>query len=346
MSVFIDFHIIQSFGVSCLNRDDTGAPKTAMVGGTQRARVSSQCWKNAIRKFMHANGLTTGIRTRDPSCILKENMKSSGATEKSAAKCAEAFRTMFYGKEDEKKSAMFIFSPAELGMISDAYRKVKFNPVKVTSRDIPDMIRQDGMDAVDIIAFGRMCAQNPEFNVTGAVSFGHAVSTHEARLEGDYFTAGDDLMKNGGSGFLGMAYFTASTFYRHVSVDVTEILRYMGTDDCLRTLEVFISALMCVVPGAKRSGMAAGGAWDYGMAVIRNKGQSVSMDPAFEQAVIADDGSGYSCPSVTALKNYTQFVKRNIPVRMYGEVKTVELSGKTSADEFISDILSSVRKCI
>jgi len=45
----IELHILQSFPVTCLNRDDVGAPKTAMFGGCQRARVSSQCWKREIR---------------------------------------------------------------------------------------------------------------------------------------------------------------------------------------------------------------------------------------------------------------------------------------------------------
>ncbi len=45
----IEFHILQSFPVTCLNRDDVGAPKTAIVGGSTRARVSSQAWKRPVR---------------------------------------------------------------------------------------------------------------------------------------------------------------------------------------------------------------------------------------------------------------------------------------------------------
>ena len=33
-NLIVEFHILQSFPVTCLNRDDVGAPKTAMVGGT------------------------------------------------------------------------------------------------------------------------------------------------------------------------------------------------------------------------------------------------------------------------------------------------------------------------
>ena len=47
----IELHILQSFPVSCLNRDDVGSPKTAVFGGVNRARLSSQSLKRAIREY-------------------------------------------------------------------------------------------------------------------------------------------------------------------------------------------------------------------------------------------------------------------------------------------------------
>jgi CRISPR system Cascade subunit CasC len=46
---FVEVHVIQSFAVSCLNRDEGNAPKWATFGGVRRARVSSQSWKYAMR---------------------------------------------------------------------------------------------------------------------------------------------------------------------------------------------------------------------------------------------------------------------------------------------------------
>ena len=61
----IEFHILQSFPVTCLNRDDVGAPKTAVVGGVTRARVSSQCWKRSVRMALHdVGGVELGVRTK------------------------------------------------------------------------------------------------------------------------------------------------------------------------------------------------------------------------------------------------------------------------------------------
>ena len=66
MSVFIDLHILQTVPPSCVNRDDTGSPKTAIYGGTVRARVSSQSWKHAVReKFKELfDKSELGIRTK------------------------------------------------------------------------------------------------------------------------------------------------------------------------------------------------------------------------------------------------------------------------------------------
>ena len=49
MKTIVEIHALQNFAPSNLNRDDTGAPKDALFGGTRRARVSSQCLKRAVR---------------------------------------------------------------------------------------------------------------------------------------------------------------------------------------------------------------------------------------------------------------------------------------------------------
>ena len=49
--LYVDLHVVQTVPPSCINRDDTGSPKTAVYGGTTRARVSSQAWKKAMREY-------------------------------------------------------------------------------------------------------------------------------------------------------------------------------------------------------------------------------------------------------------------------------------------------------
>jgi CRISPR system Cascade subunit CasC len=59
-----------------VNRDDTGSPKTAVYGGVQRARVSSQSWKKAIRDSFKENFSEheLGIRTKKIVDLVKDNI--------------------------------------------------------------------------------------------------------------------------------------------------------------------------------------------------------------------------------------------------------------------------------
>ena len=49
MSRFLQLHLLTFFPPANLNRDDTGRPKTAVVGGATRLRLSSQALKRAWR---------------------------------------------------------------------------------------------------------------------------------------------------------------------------------------------------------------------------------------------------------------------------------------------------------
>ncbi|MFM9870524.1 type I-E CRISPR-associated protein Cas7/Cse4/CasC [Achromobacter xylosoxidans] len=78
MSAFLEFHLIQNFAPSNLNRDDTGSPKDAIFGGQRRARVSSQCFKRSIRMMARDHDLIPsmhlGVRTKRLKEILLERL--------------------------------------------------------------------------------------------------------------------------------------------------------------------------------------------------------------------------------------------------------------------------------
>lgn len=82
--IHIEFHILQSFPVTCLNRDDVGAPKTAIVGGSTRARVSSQCWKRSVRFAMQEFGIKLAIRTKLIDTLIVKACLKEGATQEQA----------------------------------------------------------------------------------------------------------------------------------------------------------------------------------------------------------------------------------------------------------------------
>ncbi len=55
--MILELHLIQNFAPSNLNRSDTGSPKDCTFGGFRRARISSQCFKNSMRKFFEQTKL-------------------------------------------------------------------------------------------------------------------------------------------------------------------------------------------------------------------------------------------------------------------------------------------------
>jgi len=84
----LELHIIQSVPVACLNRDDLNSPKTAIFGGVQRARVSSQSWKRAIRemaeKELDKSGQFKGKRSRLFIEKISSELKKLGEDEVTA----------------------------------------------------------------------------------------------------------------------------------------------------------------------------------------------------------------------------------------------------------------------
>ena len=78
-------HMIKNYPPTNLNRDDTGAPKTCMFGGTLRGRISSQCLKRSWRTselFREAIGASRlGTRTRHLQQIVINELRTRGVQE-------------------------------------------------------------------------------------------------------------------------------------------------------------------------------------------------------------------------------------------------------------------------
>ena len=66
-------------------------------------------------------------------------------------------------------------------------------------------------DGADIALFGRMVASDPSLTVEGAAMFGHALSTHRADNDIDFFSAVDDAKpkeQDAGAGMIVRLEFT------------------------------------------------------------------------------------------------------------------------------------------
>lgn len=324
----IELHILQSFPVTCLNRDDLGAPKSARFGGVDRARVSSQCWKRATREFFHDldKGFSATSRTKylidtfvraihqvDPSKTGEE----AGAIAKSILAISSGEKKLF-GKLDEKKglvdTLVYISEECAANISKYVLNGLRENPkFKPTFGDVSKILSGQVSDAADIALFGRMVAADATNTIEGAALFSHALSTHAVRSELDFFSAVDDEKKNAedaGAGQIGTIEYNSACYYRYVGInlDLLKKSNLFDQSQLKAVLENFVRAAILANPSARKNSMFGQGLPSYVLAV-RRKGQPLSLANAFEKPVEAKRGSGYVGPSVEALKKEWSDIK-------------------------------------
>lgn len=205
MSNFIQLHLLTSYPPSNLNRDDLGRPKTAIMGGKTRLRVSSQSLKRAWRTssiFADAMKGHIGTRTKTMGVEVYEALKSKGVAEKNAKEWARQIAEVF-GKGKKANAAnpldeleieqLAHFSPEEKTAIDALVDKLAATKAAPSDDDLK--LLRENHTAADIAMFGRMLASSPAFNTEAAVQVAHALTVHDVAVEDDYFTAVDDLNK-------------------------------------------------------------------------------------------------------------------------------------------------------
>jgi CRISPR system Cascade subunit CasC len=87
--VHIDFHLIQSYPYSNLNRDRQGAPKTADYGGKTRARLSAQNTRRHTRTDLERMLGIRALRTRQVPQQVAAILTARGWDEQSALGAAQ-----------------------------------------------------------------------------------------------------------------------------------------------------------------------------------------------------------------------------------------------------------------
>lgn len=298
-SLYVDIHVLQTVPPSCVNRDDTGSPKTAVYGGVTRARVSSQSWKHAMR-MMFKNIFTdeqVGVRTKKIVDLIIEKLDKlgyEGNKEKEALKALE--NAGIKVKKDNQVDALFFMSPKQ----AEALAKLVVENVsdkaeyKAALKEFP---------SIDIALFGRMVASDPSINYDASAQVAHSISTHEVNNEYDYFTAVDDLSAedNAGAGHLGTVEFNSSTLYRYATVNVRELFKSLGTDTP-KAVEGFAKAFLLSMPTGKQNTFANRTVPDFAYITVRED-QPVNLAGAFE-APVRSDQNGYVLKSIKALTDY------------------------------------------
>lgn len=335
MTKTIEFHILQSFPVTCLNRDDAGAPKTAVIGGSTRARVSSQSWKRQVRLSLQKFGIKLGMRTKKVEQVLLESCTKAGASEAQATPFAKAVAA-FLGDD-----TLVFISETEADALGEYGKEIAFDVSKIKEKDLAKVAKKalnPAYDALDIALFGRMVAKAADMNIEAASSFSHAISTHKVSNEVDYFTALDDLAEAQGSAHIGSLEFNSATYYRYVSLDLGQLAQTLGEGADLKpAIEAFTKALFVAVPSARQNTQSGASPWEFARVIVR-KGQRLQVP--FETAIKAEQG-GFFEPSKTALTHYLD-KKEKMGGSLFGKQGCYDwgTDENYSIDQLITDLQS------
>lgn len=350
---YLDVHVLQTVPPSCVNRDDTGSPKTAIYGGTTRARVSSQAWKHAMREMFREELIEPdmlGARTKNVISMVAEEIlklnpdaKAAELAEKVLTSAGVKFKDDKKGEtKDKKAEALFFMSAAQakaLAEIAVSEGTADKDACKKALKNNP---------SVDIALFGRMVASEATLNCDASAQVAHSISTHTVQNEYDYFTAVDDLAPedNTGAGHLGTVEFNSSTLYRYATVNLVELSNALGKQVTAETAAKFVEAFVRSMPTGKQNTFANRTLPSMVYVTIR-RDQPVNLCGAFEKPVSTKNG-GYSEESEEKFVEYANKVYGKYASKPDRAFAVGEAVGKLEECKCMSldRLLESVAECV
>lgn len=228
----IECHILQNFPPHCLNRDDTNSPKDCEFGGVRRARISSQCFKRAVRDaFEQHQSFSPELRAVRTKRVVEqtvERLLKKGRPQDQAINAVVQLLAAVDLKVEgdagnDSKTQYLLFLPErkldQLAAIADEHWEALTTataPAETTpepakgkgkgkkggkpentlpkeTKAAVEALLKDAQETPEIALFGRMIANSPDWNVEAACQVAQALSTHRVSMEFDFFTAVDDL---------------------------------------------------------------------------------------------------------------------------------------------------------
>ncbi len=380
--MFVQIHMLQSTPPGNLNRDDTGQPKKCIFGRVTRARISSQCLKQNIRKyFKGVFGDALAVRTTylprmvadelrkiDPNIpeddlnkikaalAKKFKAENSAALEDAEESSENQGQTPSASAPDgttDQTGQLVFFPPPFAQEVAklianlmknkgDAYRawvdgaveKAKKNKKegpeekeakKKLKKDLEEFEKEVSERSksltVDIGMFGRMTTSDLVVNVDAACQVAHAISTHEAIIESDWFTAMDDKKADfasnqtelAGAGFIGSGehktFFDSAVYYKYLNLDVDALKKHLSWNDgeVARAASELVRAAALANPTGKQNSFAAHGVPELILVEVSKAKCPISYANAFLKPV---EGADLMAESAKALGGYVDAVAK------------------------------------
>ncbi len=312
MSNFLQLHLLTSYPPANLNRDDLGRPKTAIIGGSERLRISSQSLKRAWRSstvFTEHLGENLGVRTKRVGqkafdTLVEKGLSQAKAKEK-ALQLAKCFGAVGDSEEEEdsdnetgggelRNKQLFFFSPEETRVV-DALTEKLGSGEELDDSDICAAISAASPTASDIALFGRMLALKDlgvGKNIEAACQVAHAFSVQPVVVEDDYFTAVDDLNSDqSGAAHIGVVEFGSGLFYLYICVNKDLLTKNLKGDAPLvrKTLTALVEASATIAPTGKQNSFGSR-AWASYILAERSAKQPRSLSVAFLDPIRSASG--------------------------------------------------------
>jgi CRISPR system Cascade subunit CasC len=355
---YLDLHVLQTVPFANLNRDDLGSPKSVVYGGATRTRVSSQCWKRAVRLDIERAISDPAVRTRRVPAEVADRLRDRGWSEE-AALAAGAQVVLSANKKDGLKledkggTSVLLYLPrAALDALADLAEEHREaieqtvgakKPKAVLPVDKVGELLSERNGVINL--FGRMLAELPGAGVDGVVQVAHAFTTHEVAPEIDFFTAVDDCLPEDevGSGHMNSAEFSAGVFYRYASVDLADLLSNLGGDAQMaqELAREFLRAFISSLPTGKQTSTAANTLPDLVHVAVRGD-RPISFAAAFEAPVRPENGIAE--PSRRQLAQHAGRLERlwgtkGVVYRAYACIDEKPLSGLGDAVDSFAELI-------
>ncbi|HAJ79921.1 MAG TPA: type I-E CRISPR-associated protein Cas7/Cse4/CasC [Fibrobacteres bacterium] len=269
----------QLFLKASTNEDDIEDDAVDEIGSTPELE--------SIKKIAVAPWVLAEIRE---ICNVVDSVK---LTEEEMTKAKEKCSKQ---KGKKKQSEEVFIEKALIAKIKKALEPKKENLVKALGT------------AVDVALWGRMATSGLMTSVDGSLAVAHAITTHAAQADTDWFTAVDDLVQDSGevgAGHLDTQEFSSGVFYRYASLNILQLQKNLGGASRDRALEIakHVFHMLCtVVPSAKQQSFAAHNSADF--AIVSFADQPISMANAYEQPIEKAKAGGYYKPSVEKLMEF------------------------------------------
>ena len=267
MTIFVEIHALRGFPPSNLNRDDLGAPKTAVFGGVRRLRISSQCLKRTWRTSGHFRGAfaedqlglrtdrlpeevlraievpfdddaragllallgSIGRRTARPSTNHDDGAEQESSPDDSLPVEARTAHLLFLSRQEIEAIGAFARENEEKLRKATRRNRPEAEVIKALRKQLKEYLeKHTSKNAVDVGLFGRFITSDELDTVDGALQVAHGLGTQKVELEYDYFTAVDDLMDGSSAGHLGETEFASSVVYLYACCNLAQLAQNLG----------------------------------------------------------------------------------------------------------------------